>query len=404
MPAARRIFISVAEDSADLHAASLVRTARSLLPQATFVGLTGPRLRALGVETVFDMASQATMLTGVVGAVRRGRAALAAAERAWEAARPDLVMVMDSSALHLPMARRAKRRGLPVLYYIAPQTWASRPGRNRALARDVDCVACILPFEEAYFRGHGVHAEYVGHPLFEALAQRRVDKRRADELRAPGRPVVAILPGSRRQVVQAVLPKQLDVARRVAARLGGLTVAISAASEEREAQIRAIVSQAAGAPPGSGEARSASGEPVILREDNATLLTAADLALVASGTATLEAAAYRKPMVVMYDAGGVMRLACSLGGRRLLHTPHLALVNILANARVVPEFMPFMGDARAVAEVAAQLLTDRTWRELAAGQLDELVRPLESSRASEAVCALIERCTQRRASELRAFS
>lgn len=388
MPEPPRVFISVAEDSADLHASSLVRTARQALPNVTFHGLTGPRLRGLGVETVFDMTAHATMLSGILGALRRGREALAAAERSWDARRPDLVIVMDSSALHLPMAKRAKRRGLPVLYYIAPQTWASRPGRNRVLARNVDRVACILPFEEAHFLRHGVAAEYVGHPLFEALAGRRVDETRLAELRASGRPVVAVLPGSRRQVVEAVLPKQLEVARLVAERMGGLTLAISAVSEEREAQIRSIVVHSAAGSRSSGSGGTAFEGAAILRDDNATLLTAADLALVASGTATLEVAAYRKPMVVMYDAGRLMRVGYWLGGRRLLHTPHLALVNVLAGARVVPEFMPFLGDLRPIAEVAARLISDRTWRELMVQQLDALVQPLEGSRASERVCAL----------------
>jgi lipid-A-disaccharide synthase len=123
--------------------------------------------------------------------------------------------------------------------------------------------------------------------------------------------------------------------------------------------------------------------------DNASLLTAADLVLVASGTATLHVAYYRKPMIVMYDAGRLLYWPHRLFGRLVITTPQLSLVNVLAGARVVPEFMPFIRDLAPVATVAAQLLTDATWRKLMTDQLDAVVRPLEDSQASTNVCRMI---------------
>ncbi len=137
MLTAAHIFISVAEESADVHAASLVRAARERLPGCKFYGLTGPRLRELGVETVFDFTSHAAMLSGVLGVVGRALKAVKAVERSWRERRPDLVVLLDSPELHLRLARRAKKLGLPVLYYIAPQTWASRAGRNRQTPGDL---------------------------------------------------------------------------------------------------------------------------------------------------------------------------------------------------------------------------------------------------------------------------
>lgn len=378
MAGSPRIFISVAEESADAHAAALVRIARERIPGVSFFGLTGPALRAAGVETVYDLTSRAAMLSGILGNLRRGREALRAAEQSWDKYRPDLVIVMDSSALHLPMAKRAKRHGLPVLYYIAPQVWASREYRNRQLAERVDRVACILPFEQRYFRRNLVFAEYVGHPLFERLRDEHPNAETVHRLREPGHPVVALLPGSRSQVIDAVLPRQLEVVRRL--RAGGqvVTPVVSCTSEHRRAEIRRHI--------------VAGGFAVeILVNDNATLLKAADLVLVASGTATLHVAYYRKPMIVMYDAGRLMRPIHTTFGRQILKTPHLALVNILAGTRVVPEFMPFVPDCRPVAAVARELLTDDQRREIIARRLDEVVRPLETANASERVCRIVER-------------
>lgn len=370
------IFISVAEDSADVHAAALVRAARELGHNWTFYGLTGPRLRAAGVETVFDFAAHAAMLSGVVGVLGPAWRALRAVDASWRTRRPDLVVLLDAPELNLRLARRARRCGLRVLYYIAPQTWAARSYRNRQLARDVDRLACILPFEEAYFRRRLIWADYVGHPLFETLRGEAAQPETVRRLRSAGRPVVALLPGSRRHVIDAVLPLQLRVVQRLRAAGRTVQAAVSCLSGDRVPQVRRHV-----------YASGFAAELVV--GDNASLLTAADLVLVASGTATLHAAYYRKPMIVMYEAGRLLRLPYRLLGRRYLHTPHLALVNILAGARVVPEFMPFIRDVGPIATVAGQLLSDETWRRVMAAQLDELVRPLESSTASATVCGMM---------------
>ncbi len=371
-----RIFVSVAEDSADAHAAALMRCATSERRNWTFAGLTGPRMRSLGAETVFDMASHAAMLSGVVGLIGRAWKALAAIRADWRRNRPDAVLLLDSPELNLRIAKMAREHGLPVLYYIAPQTWASRAGRNRRIARDVECLACILPFEQEYFRAAGVQAEYVGHPLFESLREDVASPPRVAELCTGAAPLVALLPGSRRHVIRAVLPIQLDVIRRM--RLVGVDsrVAISAVDQDRAAVIRELVATVEPA-------------PQIVVAENAALLTAAELVLVASGTATLHVAAYRKPMIVLYDAGWLGRLHTTLG-RFVITTPHLSLLNILARRRIVPEFMPRVPAPAIAAATAARLLTDTRWRELMIAEMDEIVRPLEQSHASQRVCAILD--------------
>ena len=361
-----------------MHAAALIRRAGELLPDCGFHGLTGPLMRAAGARSIGDLTRHAAMLGGIAGiksvADRLRRRVL----QSWRAERPDLVVLMDSSVFHLPLATEAKSMGLTVLYYIAPQTWASRRGRNRKLARDVDRVACILPFEEDYFRGVGVRAEYVGHPLFETLGGQEGDCDVIDRLREPGLPVVAVLPGSRAHVIREMLPLQLRVLRSMRAGGTRLTVAVSCQSEERYDQVRGLIA-------------SSGVEASVVAPDNASLLRACDLALVTSGTATLTVGHYRKPMVVMYHAGGALGPLYDLIGRYVLKTPHLSLPNILAGRRIVPEFMPFIRDVEGLARVAGRLLSDEAWRALMVRQLDETIGPLECSRASENVCGMIGR-------------
>lgn len=370
------IFISVAEPSADQHAARLVAAARDLLPGATWRGLTGPRLRTAGVETIFDFTAHAAMLGGMWRVVGKARAALRAAETAWRVQRPDLIVVMDSTALHLPMAARAKQLGIPVLYYVAPQTWASRAYRNKRLARDCARVACILPFEEEFFRAAGVNATYVGHPLAECVRDEYASENAVAALRAESGPLIAILPGTRAHVVDHVFPRQLEVIAHLRAAGVKARFAVSAAAADRRAQIKRHTQQ-------TGL------KPTHITDDLPTLLVAADLLLVASGTATLHAAFYLKPMLVMYDAGEPLRSLYGPFGRYAINTPHLALVNVLAGKRIVPEFMPVIRDTAAIARTAGQLLSDSDWRELMTRQLDDLVRPLEAGRPSERVCELI---------------
>lgn len=380
------VFISVAEPSADEHAAALLRTARSMLPGCRFHGFAGPKMVAAGCEAIGDLTAHAAMLAGVLKLIGRGWMALRAARRSWQARRPDLVLVMDSGALHLRMAAAAKQAGRPVLYYIAPQTWASREYRVRRLARDVDRLACILPFEEAYFRRHGVNATFVGHPLFDGRAAPAVSANPAADRDPAAR--LAILPGSRKGVVAAVLPKQLAVLRGLRSRGRTVTARISAASDERREQIATLLSRF-----------GMTDVPIVPAAENPALLAEADLVLVASGTATLAVAAARRPMVVLYEAGALLRWPYELIGRRFLLTPHLSLVNILAGERIVPEFMPYVGPVERVVDAAETLLDDSDARSRQIARLDAVVRPLEQSQASANVCRMIAELTGGTAAE-----
>ena len=196
-------------------------------------------MRAAGAETIADLTSHAAMLAGALSVVGRAWRAKRAVERSWREKPPDLVVLLDSPELNLRLAKRARKMGLRVLYYIAPQTWAARERRNVQIARDVGRLACILPFEQEYFRTKGIDAEYVGHPLFEALRAESANEDVVRRLREGEGPLLAVLPGSRRHVIDQVLPLQLDVLRRMRAAGARVRMAISCVDGVRGEQIRA---------------------------------------------------------------------------------------------------------------------------------------------------------------------
>src|SRR4051812_15904782 len=210
----RRVFITVAEVSGDQHAAELIRKLRALDPQVVIDGIGGPRMKEAGANILEETVGGAAMLWRgalrtfeVVRLLRRTRRRHADPNQ-----RPDLHVCIDSSAMNLPFARIAKSMGVPVLYYIAPQLWASREGRMRKLRAYVDRVACILPFEEKYFRDHGVNATFVGHPLFDELP---ADRSRTASTNSPTQPTIGIIPGSRKSEVNANTPHLLDVMQKI---------------------------------------------------------------------------------------------------------------------------------------------------------------------------------------------
>jgi len=367
------IFISAAEPSADLHGASLMRAITRQCPTARFAGVAGPAMKAEGCWAVCDISHRSAMLFAVLGLY-------GAARRMWATARAHLaaypfsaVVLIDSPTLHLPLARSAKRLGLPVFYYIAPQVWAWGEFRTRRIRRRVDRMAVILPFEEPFFRLRGIEATYVGHPLFETLLARTCDSQAVARIRSSGSPIIAIMPGSRRHVVREVLPGQLRVAARLAERFPGAHFPISLANPQVRHVAKPFIDT-------SGLSTS------VHTGCNGEMLTAADLVLVASGTATLEVAYYRKPMVVMYNAS---RLGFHILARWFLRTPHLSLVNILAGRRIVPEFMPYYRSIEPIVASATELLESPELRATTAAELAAAIAPLLRPGAADRTAALL---------------
>jgi lipid-A-disaccharide synthase len=334
MNPAPTLFISAGEESGDLHGAALARALRVRIPGVRLIGLGGGRMRDEGVELLADLKDLAVM--GLVEVIRHLPFFLDLKKRVWRALedqRVDLVIPVDYPGFNLRLARHARGRGIPVLYYIAPQVWAWHKSRVRDLARDADAVAVVLPFEEAFLRRAGVKATFVGHPLLDRapLEQDRAmwaESHRLD----PTRPILGLFPGSRAQEVRRHLGLFSDAAARVA---------------ERRPEVQPVIAM----PPALAQEHYAGARwPRV--QDSRGLLGYADAALVKSGTTTLEAGIAGTPIVVAYRMNGLSYTIA----RRLVKVPHIALANLIADARVAPEFVQHEATPEALAAALLPLL------------------------------------------------
>jgi len=375
----RRVFITVGEVSGDRNAANFARQLKQLEPDIILEGLGGPAMEAAGVKIYHDT-------------VRRSAMGFRAMLRAWEVHRllrwtqkhylknrPDLHVCVDSWSMNCNFASLAKKNGVKVLYYIAPQAWASREGRVKRLRRSVDRLACILPFEEQWFGSRGVPATYVGHPLFDHLAaQDPPPPPRQDLSQRP--PVIGLLPGSRRGVAANNFPTLVNVAREILAQFSQATFLIPTTANT-ELIVRETLKTL-------GPAES----HFLARLDGFDeMVPACDLCITVSGTATLHVASYSVPMIVVYRGS---RILWHLLGRWIIKTRTFALVNVLHTAatgdrsHLVREFIPWYGQSAPVAQAAMEMLKNPKQLEEQRRRLRQLIEPLEKPGASKNVAAI----------------
>ena len=334
------ILLSAGEASGDHHGAALARALRRRWPGARLWGLGGPGMEAEGVELLAGLDRLAVMgFAEVVRHLPYFAGLLRRMGRAIDARRPDLVVPIDYPGFNMRLAARAAGAGVPVLYYVAPQVWAWRRGRARRLAHTTDRVAVILPFEAPLLEAAGVDAEFVGHPL---LGERPATVAREELCRAlgvdPDCPLIALLPGSRRQELDRHLDRFVAAGRAAAANTGA-SLAI------------------ARAPGVDAGAIGATGIPS--STDAWALLAHARAALVKSGTGTLQAAIAGTPMVVAYRTSG---LTYGLA-RTVVRVPWVSLVNLVAGAAVVPEYIQEDASAHALAGALVRIVPDGAERE-----------------------------------------
>ena len=394
----RRVFITVAEVSGDRHAAQLIRALRALDPALLIEGHGGPEMAAAGAVLHRETVANAAMgLRGALRAVEVSRLLRWTGEH-FDRHRPDLYVGVDSPSMNFHFAKLARARGIPVLQYVAPQLWAWREGRMRKLRRRVDRLACILPFEEPYFRRHGVNATFVGHPLFDQLPP---DRGPAPEQKFPHRPpVVGLLPGSRRSEAQANFARMMDVAGRVREAFPDVTflVPTTGATQpvvEAEVKARGWAAALAREAPSNGAATDPPPPRSFIYglEQFDEMVPRCDLCLTVSGTATLHVAGFGVPMIVVY---GASPLVWNLLGRWVIPTRTFALVNVLAagpradpTQHIVPEFVPWYGAVDAVAGLATDYLRHPDKLLAQRRKLLDLVAPLDRPGASENVARLV---------------
>lgn len=339
MPAPR-ILISAREASGDLYAARLVEVLGGRLPGVEFFGSAGERMRRAGVRQVVDAAAQSVVglfevLAHVPAIYGEYRKLVAAARRE----QPDLAILTDSPDFHLPLARRLKAIGVPVVYLVAPQAWAWRKRRVRLLRERTAHLLSIFPFEEEFFGARGVRTTYIGHPLSRLVRPQCAD--RAEFLRKHGlpadQPLLTLLPGSRAGEATRHLGPLIDCAARL----------------HRERACSFLLALPAGL--GERFREPIRGSSIQLVEGETwDAIAHADLALAASGTVTVEAALLGTPLVTFYKVSGLSWRM----GRFLVKVPHYSMVNLVAGRRVIPELMQNEMSGENLAAEARRLLED----------------------------------------------
>lgn len=366
--------ISCGEPSGDLYAAALAQEIRHLDPAARITGFGGERLRAAGADLAGDFRGlSVTGLLEVVGLLPRAYAMYRRLVARARADRPDVFVAIDFPDFNFTLARALRKLRIPVVYYISPQLWAWRAGRMKTMRAIADRVLVIFEFEEQVYRDAGVPVEWVGHPLLDLMPpdRPRADVRRALQLR-PDDPVVALLPGSRRNEVRAILPDLVAAAGLIRARVPTAQFVLARAPHVGDELL--------------GSLAGLTGAPVVVAEGRTDdVLVAADVALVASGTATVQAALHECPMVVVYRLAPLTyRL-----GRPFVRVNTFAMANLVAGRTVVPELIQDDFTPERVAHEALEMLTNPSTtarvRADLAGVRARLGSPGASRRAAAAV-------------------
>ncbi|HEV8660235.1 MAG TPA: lipid-A-disaccharide synthase [Thermoanaerobaculia bacterium] len=358
-----KLAVVAGEASGDLHAAEVIRELKKLDPSLRTFGIGGDLLAREGTEILHHAREMG--IVGLFNVIRHlgmfRRVFRELAERI-EQERPDVVLLVDYPDFNLRMAKRCKEMGLRVVYYISPQIWAWRRGRVKHIAKYVDHMIVIFPFEEDFYRQHNVAVTYVGHPLIDELTPRRHESQ-------PGVLRVALLPGSRRMEVEALLPPMLKA------------VAIL----KREQAVDAFIIQAPTIDFSQWSAAALGGVRIV-PHDQGEALSTADIALSSSGTATLECAIVGTPVVVMYRLSPMTyQLA-----KWLVKLPHFSLVNIVAGKRIVPELLQHDVTGEKIAAAVREVLVDddRVRADLAAVKA-KLGEKGASRRAAEAIMGVV---------------
>ncbi|HXU37553.1 MAG TPA: lipid-A-disaccharide synthase [Blastocatellia bacterium] len=414
--------IVAGEASGDKHGASLARALKRLYPEIRFdlFGSGGEEMRAAGVETLVDAREVAIIgvpeIARALGKLYRAYRTLIKAARS---RRPSAIVLIDWPDFNMRLAKKLHRAGFKIVYYVSPQVWAWRKYRVKALRRDVDRMLVILPFEEAFYERAGIAVEYVGHPLAEAVrATLSRDEFCHHHGLDPARPIFALLPGSRQKEIHYHLPLMLDAAKRL--RIEELRIAdcglrnqeparaqlnpqsaihnpqffdpqfiIPLASTVRREEVEAITGQAR-----EGRAKQASGDAAeidvaIVEGDTYNALCYSEIAVVASGTATVEAALAGTPMVIIYRGSEInWRLI-----RPLIHLDTFGMVNLIAGRRIVPELIQHDANGERIASEIQSIVSDparlsRMREDL--GAVRQVLTAREGSAAERAARSVIE--------------
>jgi lipid-A-disaccharide synthase len=346
IPEKKNILIIAGEASGDLHGSGVVKALYRLSPDVQVYGVGGGKMRQAGAELIIDSAQLAVVgITEVFGKIGNLARAYWRLKRFIQTHHLALLILIDYPDFNLLLARVAKAKGVPVLYYISPQVWAWRSGRVKKIAERVDKMAVILPFEVPIFHKTGLDVEFVGHPLLDLvdLKQSETPFPNGEEWR--GDPLIALLPGSRTKEIISLLPEMVRAAEIV---------------RETKPNARFILALAPGInlPEVQALCKSSAAAIRVVEGQTYKAIKAADLVLVASGTATLETAILAKPMVILYQVSPLSYWI----GKALVRIRWIGLVNIVAGRRIVHELLQEAVQGERIADEVLKILEDETYR------------------------------------------
>ncbi len=366
--------IIAGEASGDLYGAHLVLAMKRLAPDLRFFGLGGPEMKKVGVRVLFQLSAMAVVgMTEIIPRIGYIFRALRELKTSLRSSPPDLLILIDYPGFNLNLAKKARVLGIPVFYYIPPQVWAWWRGRVGKIARRVDRVAVILPFEEEFYHGFGLPVEYVGHPLMDVPLPRRAMSKIREDLGISHEkgPILGLLPGSRAEEVVRMMPAMIGAAEIISHYYPRLHCILPLASTVKEDVVKPYVENAAI-------------DVTIGRSDTRELLKIADVALVASGTATLEAAIMETPMIIAYKVSPLSYIL----GRFLARVSHIGLVNLIAGRTIVPELIQGEATAFRLAEEALAILKNNGLRAEMKGQLRSIRKQLGQGGASRKAASI----------------
>ena len=381
----RTIYFVAGEVSADNHGASLMRCLRELDPTLKFIGRGGPQMQEVAGKQFKNWIGDAAVL-GLWEVLRKYgyfREQFRQTTEEIVETEPDAVLLIDYPGFNLRLARALRRqsRRQKIIYYISPQVWAWNRGRIKRMARWIDLVLCIFPFEADLYNESGLRALFVGHPMIE-----RLQVRKADVARDPN--LIGLFPGSRLREVRKILPVLIETARLLLRSKPTLRFEVAAASEELAQEISMMLTPHLNClpPVTSGAPRT---RPIfeIMVGKTAEIMQRAWVGIVASGSATLEAAYFRMPFALVYKVAWPTYLAARL----VVNVNYLGMPNLLAGREVVPEFIQHRAQPDAIANAVRPLIDDEKARNQMISQFDVVIPKLGGSGASEkAARAIIE--------------
>ena len=350
-----RIFVSAGEASGEQYAVQLMAALRRDIPDADFFGLGGARMQAAGFRRIVRSEDVAVMgITEIVRHIPRIYREYRRLRRSLAAEKPDVAVLIDFPDVNLGLARRCKQLGIPVIFFVSPQVWAWKQHRLPQIRRNVDRMLVIFPFEESWYRERGVAATFVGHPLAElplpAISREAFAREHGLD---PAKHWTGLLPGSRPREIALNLPTMLEAASLLDATYQGEVEFVLPLAPTLTQQQQAAVQALLGSHRGAGQAAGQSSSPRVYSvQDARAALHHARTSVVASGTATVEAALIGNPFIVVYR----LSRASYAVAKRFVRVPHVAMANLIAGERVVPELIQNAFTPQAVAAALKPLL------------------------------------------------